>query len=74
MIAPFGFDNSTWDPSKDKLLPQSYSTDDMRGKDVCKVALQQHLGLRDHTSIVLVSGQSIEDLSPAHPPFFWMLL
>lgn len=59
MIAPYGFDDSAWDPSRDKFLPESYSTSDMRGKDVCKVALQQHVGLPDRTSIVLVSGQFI---------------
>uniref|UniRef100_A0A5B7BHB6 starch synthase n=1 Tax=Davidia involucrata TaxID=16924 RepID=A0A5B7BHB6_DAVIN len=54
LISPSGFDNSTWDPSMDKFLPQSYSADDMKGKAVCKVALQRHLGLSQDASIILV--------------------
>ncbi|XP_059642436.1 probable starch synthase 4, chloroplastic/amyloplastic isoform X2 [Cornus florida] len=55
LIAPYGFDNSVWDPSIDKFLPQSYSADDMKGKAACKVALQQHLGLSEHASLILVA-------------------
>nr|GMC64022.1 probable starch synthase 4, chloroplastic/amyloplastic isoform X1 [Ipomoea batatas] len=54
-IAPFGFDKSTWDPSVDKFLPQNYSPDNMKGKSVCKVSLQKHLGLEVHVSVILVS-------------------
>ncbi|KAI3451863.1 hypothetical protein Pfo_008528 [Paulownia fortunei] len=53
-IAPCGFDKSTWDPSCDNFLPQSYSADDMKGKSVCKVALQRHLGLHEGASKTLV--------------------
>ncbi|CAB4314403.1 unnamed protein product [Prunus armeniaca] len=52
--APCGFDNSTWDPSTDKFLPQQYSVKDMKGKAVCKAALQQHLGFSEHASTILV--------------------
>lgn len=55
VISPFGYDDSTWDPSKDKFLPQSYSADDMRGKAVSKAALQQQLGLPGDISSILVS-------------------
>ncbi|KAA8531495.1 hypothetical protein F0562_006152 [Nyssa sinensis] len=54
LISPSGFDNSTWDPSMDKFLPQNYSADDMEGKAVCKVALQRHLGLSQDASITVV--------------------
>ncbi|CAB4283973.1 unnamed protein product [Prunus armeniaca] len=54
VIAPCGFDNSTWDPSTDKFLPQQYSVKDMKGKAVCKAALQQHLGFSEHASTILV--------------------
>ncbi|XP_057983646.1 probable starch synthase 4, chloroplastic/amyloplastic [Malania oleifera] len=54
LIAPNGFDDSTWDPSKDKFLPAIYTADDMKGKAICKVALQRHLGLPEHASTVLV--------------------
>ncbi|KAM7516387.1 hypothetical protein LguiA_005970 [Lonicera macranthoides] len=53
-ISPCGIDSSTWDPLKDKLLPQSYRADDMSGKAVCKAALQQRLGLPEHASTILV--------------------
>ncbi|XP_021655258.2 probable starch synthase 4, chloroplastic/amyloplastic isoform X4 [Hevea brasiliensis] len=54
LVTPCGFDNSTWDPSKDKFLPQNYSEDDLKGKAVCRVALQQRLGLSENSSTVLV--------------------
>ncbi|KAJ6319544.1 hypothetical protein OIU78_015045 [Salix suchowensis] len=44
LVSPCGFDNFTWDPSKDKFLPKNYSADDLKGKSICKVALQQQLG------------------------------
>ncbi|KAH6759912.1 UDP-Glycosyltransferase superfamily protein [Perilla frutescens var. frutescens] len=54
VIAPSGFDKSTWDPSCDNFLPQSYSADDMKGKSACKFALQRHLGLEEGLSKILV--------------------
>lgn len=54
VIAPCGFESSTWDPSKDNFLPENYSAEDMKGKVVCRVALQQHLALSDNASAVLV--------------------
>ncbi|KAM1405766.1 hypothetical protein ACFXTH_000532 [Malus domestica] len=54
IIAPCGFDNSTWDPSTDNFLPVQYNAKDMKGKTVCKAALQQHLGLSEHASTFLV--------------------
>ncbi|KAK6125375.1 hypothetical protein DH2020_040879 [Rehmannia glutinosa] len=54
VTAPCGFDKSTWDPSCDDFLPQSYSADDMKGKSICKVALQRHLGLHEAASKILV--------------------
>ncbi|XP_059293449.1 probable starch synthase 4, chloroplastic/amyloplastic isoform X3 [Lycium ferocissimum] len=54
VVAPPGFDSSAWDPSVDKFLPQNYSADNMKGKSACKVSLQQHLGLQEQASIILV--------------------
>ncbi|EYU44542.1 hypothetical protein MIMGU_mgv11b018884mg [Erythranthe guttata] len=54
VISPCGIDKSTWDPSSDKFLPQSYSADDMKGKSLCKVALQHHLGLPEGAVKILV--------------------
>ncbi|XAR51436.1 hypothetical protein NMG60_11006067 [Bertholletia excelsa] len=53
-VAPYGFDNFAWNPSSDHFLPQNYSADDMKGKSVCKVTLQQHLDLSENASLVLV--------------------
>ncbi|KAJ4714627.1 Starch synthase, chloroplastic/amyloplastic [Melia azedarach] len=54
LVAPYGFDNSTWDPATDKFLPENYCAEDMKGKTVCKVALQQQLELSEHASAILV--------------------
>lgn len=59
VISPSGFDKSTWDPSCDNLLPQSYSADDMKGKSMCKFALQRRLGLEEVASKILVSYSSL---------------
>ncbi|XP_050205429.1 probable starch synthase 4, chloroplastic/amyloplastic [Mercurialis annua] len=62
VVTPYGFDKSTWDPSKDRFLPENYSEDDMKGKSVCKGALQQYVGLSKNTSAVLV-GCIISELT-----------
>ncbi|XVE86919.1 hypothetical protein DITRI_Ditri18aG0074200 [Diplodiscus trichospermus] len=62
LVAPCGFDNSTWDPATDKFLPVNYSTENMRGKDACKVALQMQAGLPEHASSILV-GCIISEVS-----------
>ncbi|KAG8384202.1 hypothetical protein BUALT_Bualt04G0093500 [Buddleja alternifolia] len=54
VIAPHGFDKSTWDPSCDNFLPQSYSAHDMTGKSVCKLSLQRHLDLPEGASEIIV--------------------
>ncbi|OVA07332.1 Starch synthase [Macleaya cordata] len=54
LLAPYGFDCSVWDPSKDKFLPAKYSVDDVKGKAICKAALRQHLELSGHASTVVV--------------------
>ncbi|XP_010254668.1 PREDICTED: probable starch synthase 4, chloroplastic/amyloplastic isoform X2 [Nelumbo nucifera] len=50
LLAPYGLDDTVWDPSKDKHLPAKYSADDTKGKTICKVALLQQLGLSRHAS------------------------
>lgn len=57
VVAPYGYDNSSWDPSNDKYLPDNYCAQDMKGKTVCKVALLEHLGFTKDASSVLVSVQ-----------------
>ncbi|KAJ6288268.1 hypothetical protein OIU76_024285 [Salix suchowensis] len=73
VVSPCGFDNSTWDPSKDKFLPKNYSADDLEGKSICKVALQQQLGLSRNSSTVLVGCISTEllDFDPNIQKVVW---
>lgn len=63
MVAPWGLDKSTWDPSSDNFLPQSYSADDMKGKSVCKTTLQQHLDLPEGAAKIHVEYLSHRTLS-----------
>ncbi|XP_023003519.1 probable starch synthase 4, chloroplastic/amyloplastic isoform X3 [Cucurbita maxima] len=62
LVSPCGFESSSWDPEKDKILPENYSADDMKGKFVCKIALQQKLRLPENASIITV-GCFLSDLS-----------
>ncbi|XP_008440482.1 probable starch synthase 4, chloroplastic/amyloplastic isoform X5 [Cucumis melo] len=62
LVAPCGFDSSAWDPEKDKILPENYSADDMKGKAVCKIALQKKMGLAENSSFITV-GCFLSDLS-----------
>ncbi|XP_014521359.1 probable starch synthase 4, chloroplastic/amyloplastic isoform X2 [Vigna radiata var. radiata] len=54
VIAPYGLDRSTWDPSTDYLLPENFNAENINGKAVCKVSLLQQLGLSEHSSSILV--------------------
>ncbi|XP_052725754.1 probable starch synthase 4, chloroplastic/amyloplastic isoform X2 [Vigna angularis] len=54
VIAPYGLDRSTWDPSTDYLLPENFNAENFKGKVVCKVSLLQQLGLSEHSSSILV--------------------
>ncbi|XP_024180515.1 probable starch synthase 4, chloroplastic/amyloplastic isoform X2 [Rosa chinensis] len=62
VVSPCGFDNSAWDPSKDSFLPRNFNVEDMEGKAVCKAALQQHLGLSEHASTILIGCIVSEDV------------
>lgn len=66
LVAPPGFDSSKWDPCKDIFLPKTYSADNMDGKVVCKVTLQERAGLPANASVALVSGPLIFCFSLAH--------
>ena len=53
-FAPYGLDNSKWDPSIDVYLPQNYSAENLLGKSTCKVELQRQLGLVENGSVTIV--------------------
>ena len=49
-----GIDTNVWNPSKDKLIPQTYSTKDMTGKAIAKKALQKEFGLPQNPGIPVI--------------------
>ena len=48
-----GIDRKLWDPSKDALLPNRYTREDLKGKAKCKAILQQRVGLAAEKSAPL---------------------
>lgn len=49
-----GVDYSHWDPSKDRLIPATYSPGDLAGKLVCKDHLQQYFQLKHDRNIPVI--------------------
>ena len=50
-----GIDYEDWNPAKDKLIPYTYSTDDLSGKQMCKKELQKAFGLPQNPDVPLVA-------------------
>ena len=48
-----GIDADVWNPIKDSLLPNNYSSRDFSGKAACKRALQQAVGLEEDSHIAI---------------------
>ncbi|TAM78819.1 MAG: glycogen synthase GlgA [Acidobacteria bacterium] len=42
-----GVDYDDWNPATDKLIPANYTPENMKGKEVCKKALLQKLGVQN---------------------------
>ncbi|MBN2403188.1 MAG: glycogen synthase GlgA [Spirochaetes bacterium] len=57
-----GADYSVWDPATDKLIPANYSPIDLKGKHICKKALQKQLGLRQlaRTPVIGIISRFVE--------------
>jgi len=51
-----GIDEQVWNPSTDPCLPRQYSRDEPFGKQYCKAALQQQLGLDIHPAAPLAES------------------
>jgi starch synthase len=49
-----GADYDHWDPSTDKLIPAHYSAEDLRGKAVCKHALQTEFHLENAANVPVI--------------------
>jgi starch synthase len=49
-----GIDAADWDPATDAALPAPFSKEKLRGKSVCKAALQDELGLAPSRKALLI--------------------
>ena len=50
-----GIDTKLWDPARDPLLPHHFSREDMKGKALCKAALQKRAGLPADAKAMLLA-------------------
>ncbi|GAB5560152.1 MAG: glycogen/starch synthase [Synoicihabitans sp.] len=48
-----GIDTTIWNPAIDKKIPATYTADDFSGKETCKAALQEQLGLQVDPNVPL---------------------
>ena len=48
-----GIDDKVWDPANDPLIPAVFSAESMKGKNVCRKALQKHFHLPERTDVPL---------------------
>jgi len=50
-----GIDNHAWNPAADPALPYAFQPGNLRGKTLCKKALQKELGLRPDPKAMLIA-------------------
>lgn len=57
-----GVDYTEWDPETDKLIPANYSSNDLRGKYICKSVLKKQLELKegDQAPVIGMVGRFTE--------------
>lgn len=71
-----GIDDDVWNPADDPLIPHAFSADDLRGKERCKRALKERLGLAAGTLPLLgvvarlASQKGIDLLLESLPAWF----
>ncbi len=51
-----GVDYDDWDPATDKLIPANYSPENLRGKEACKRALLEKMGVKNPVAARPVLG------------------
>ncbi len=49
-----GIDNEVWDCQTDTLIPMGYDEESLKGKTVCKLALQKELGFEENENMPLI--------------------
>lgn len=48
-----GIDYNVWNPAKDRLLPHNYGPDNIKGKQLCKAALEKELKFETGSKVAL---------------------
>lgn len=56
-----GIDTAVWNPADDPLLPATFSSGDLGGKDLCRDTLLGRLGLSDDGSLLAVAVTRLTD-------------
>jgi starch synthase len=57
-----GIDTNIWNPQADELIPHNYSSSNLRGKSLCKKALQKlfHLNVDHSIPVIGIIGRFVE--------------
>lgn len=49
-----GLDYEFWDPETDSYIEKNYSVENIEGKNICKLALQRHMGLDEKNDVPII--------------------